>query len=236
MSTRLNIIRMSLISLMLALLCTGCAFGTRHVTLMSIPTNEISNHDVPSNKVVYVLRPKDNRLEQSSVGCVRNGFRMRTAEVLADGDVPQWVQSIVGDALKKYGYIVSMLSETSESAQRESDVVVSLTLNKFFCDCPGKLVAEVEIQAELKQKDEILYKTNYSGQEEVFSLTGSSADYSKALHAAMSNCSGTMIPDLHRAVLNSTNAKAVSRFCPHCGVKCEELGSFCPACGGKVSQ
>lgn len=92
----------------------GCAFGTRHVNLTYPPDNKASlgtataeaTEAEGSGKPILFVKFSDMRGDREKVGHVRNGFGMKTAKVVADNDVTQWVNQAILQQLKQVGFKV----------------------------------------------------------------------------------------------------------------------------------
>ena len=77
----------------------GCAFGTRQPTLIYPPAPESGATPVanaaatsaPKNLRINLVPFVDQRSDKKVVGTVRNGFGMRTADVIPTNSVADWV-------------------------------------------------------------------------------------------------------------------------------------------------
>src|SRR5262245_35430386 len=99
----------------LAFVPSGCAFGTRHATLQSpsragSPGLGVSSAEVaaaPSARGQIVLVAfTDQRSNKQSIGEVRNGWGMHTADVVPDRDIGNWITQAVKTALEQDGFQV----------------------------------------------------------------------------------------------------------------------------------
>jgi hypothetical protein len=90
----------SLLALVVCLeFVSGCAFTDRHVNLAPPPTVSLvtpSSAVSQNEKVVSVARPQDLRPDPTTVGNIRNGYGMVTAQVRSNSDVAMWVANSLG--------------------------------------------------------------------------------------------------------------------------------------------
>jgi hypothetical protein len=185
----------------LALFGSGCAFGTRVVTLAPV-TPELMLERVPTgarSPNVFVRTPVDRRAERGAVGCVRNSFAMRTADVETKQNIPKWVQQQFSDALAQSGCRVlpPMPAGTDPPG---ADAVVVLTLHKFFCDSFFFYKATVEVEVEARAGAQVLFYDIYSGQGKNLNWAATASGFGKTLREAMRDCLEQAIPDLRLAL------------------------------------
>ncbi len=176
----------------------GCAFGTRHVNLRPVYVQGFDQIADSSASSLQLPLPADQRAIKTSVGCVRNGFGMKTAKVVANGNVPDWVHATVKENLKKCGFHV--LDEQAESSGDQEPVVVAIDLFRVYCDSYMQYDASVELNAMVKQNGQIITQRTIVGDAQSTNWAASSAGYEKTLHAAMQDCMNQLIPYLYTAI------------------------------------
>jgi hypothetical protein len=79
----------------------GCAFGTRNVTLNPMKTS--LTLDASGQKASLEVTDKRDPALKPVVGHVKNGYGMKTAQVVADKDVSLWVRDAIGRAKENGG-------------------------------------------------------------------------------------------------------------------------------------
>jgi hypothetical protein len=184
-------------------LLAGCAFGTRQPTLVYPPASESSGTSVAhaavnsSPKTVrIVLKPfTDQRSDKKVVGTVRNGFGMRTADVIPTNSVPDWVTQAIATELRNDGYTV--VSETStDSPQGPSAVVYGEVLN-VFCDMYFSYTGQVSLVARVSKDGKELLNKHYAGEGSAGLAVAATADaYSQSLALALSSAVKKLVADL----------------------------------------
>ncbi len=98
-------------SLFLFVVCleffSACVYVDRHVNLAPPSTISQATPSLTASqtgKVVSVARPKDPRPEPTTVGNIRNGYGMVTAQVRSNNDVTMWVANSLISGLEQAGY------------------------------------------------------------------------------------------------------------------------------------
>jgi len=145
------------LSLLLSILCGGllsaCAFTDRHVNLAppTVMPPMVSSSVPQDGKVVSVARPEDLRPDPTTVGNIRNGYGMVTAQVRSNNDVAMWVANSLISGLEQAGYRVER-AETAETAQTPlsidigvSRVFTEYTPSFFTIDGKADVAAQVEV-------------------------------------------------------------------------------------------
>ncbi len=215
----------------LAAVTSGCAFGTRHVTLSPMDAPGVRPVDGGGDISVAVELPRDLRVEKAEVGCVRNGWGMQTARVVADRSVPEWIHQNVCRALEQCGFRI-----VTSPSDGTCEVTVLFTVDKAYCDCKMKYEAEVSLEAEVRVAEKTVSRRNYRGQASSMNWAATSAGYEKNLNDAMRSCLATMIPDLRDAIVNARSAvSAPASFCQHCGARGTGPSKFCASCGKSLA-
>jgi uncharacterized lipoprotein YajG len=144
---------------------------------------------------IVLKKFNDERTDKSVVGTVRNGFGMRTADVVASKDVSDWVTSAVGTELRANGYRV--VSAAAEDNRGGSVVEVSGSVLNAFCDMYMSYTGQVSLLAKVKGRDGELIAKHYSGEGSaglVMAATGES--FAESLSLALRDALRQFMADL----------------------------------------
>ncbi|MBN2037740.1 MAG: AgmX/PglI C-terminal domain-containing protein [Chitinispirillaceae bacterium] len=141
----------------LLLICIGCAFGTRHVALRnSTPACNDTLHPPRSHAVCFDgladVRP------DSTIGHVQNGYGMRTAKVVAENSVPEWVNKEIENKLTRSGYEIKKECDDSGDA-----FVINGKILKVYTTAYMTYLGEVTLAAVIKLNQSTLIEKKYSG-------------------------------------------------------------------------
>jgi len=184
---------------MLIALFSGCAFGTRHANLREI-TVASRTPDAGSRAVsIYVSPVEDCRAERSSIGCVRNGFGMRTAEVVCRTDVCEWARNCIAASLRKAGYDVH-----TEAHSPQCEITLNTMMDKAFCESYMKYKAEVSLGIELTTAGKVVKRGNYKGVASSMNWAATASGFAKNVEAAMQKCLRRMMSDIIPALQRET--------------------------------
>jgi hypothetical protein len=190
-------------ALVSALLLGGCAFGTRQPTLVYPPAAESSGTPVahaavnPTPKSVrIVLKPfTDERSDKKVVGTVRNGFGMRTADVIPTNSVPEWVTQAIATELRNDGYTV--VSDTPPDGSQGPSAVVSGEILNVFCDMYFSYTGQVSLVAKVSKDGKELLNKHYAGEGSAgVAVAATSESYSQSLALALSSAVKKFVADL----------------------------------------
>ena len=148
----------------------ACAFGDRDVVLSYPPDTKSNDSLVGSAEAapivadagtkLTVLLFDDLRADKSTVGEVRNGWGMKTADANTSSDVPEWVRNAITFEFKQAGFEV--LSEMSADA--ENQIVLDGQIVNAFCTALFSYEAKVSFIAKLIRDGETLLDTGYNGE------------------------------------------------------------------------
>jgi hypothetical protein len=192
---------------------SACAFTDRHVNLVppsTIPQFAPSSPatDSQTGRVVSVAHPEDLRPDPTTVGNIRNGYGMVTAQVRSNNDVTMWVANSLIGGLEQAGYRVER-AETVETAQ--TPVAIDIGVSRVFTEyVPGLFTingkADVAAQVEVYKQGQRILRRVYTGKYENtnFVATTSASEYQALLNEAMKDFLQKAVPDL-----TSSLAKAV---------------------------
>jgi hypothetical protein len=188
---------MVLVGLLVSVLLSsaGCAFGNRTVHLNEVKLRPVAGTAPVDSPAVVVAAPVDQRGETDCVGCVRNTFYMRTAKVVADGDVCAWVQDCLAAGLRQYGYQVTKASP-GDAPPGAGIVVVRPTVMKVFCDSYLRYCAEVQVSVDVVTGGEPVFLGTYHGTWSSMNWTARAESYQESLEEAMRECLTSMVPSI----------------------------------------
>lgn len=130
---------------LIILFMSGCAFTTGHVNLAYQPSGtaqKIATADSP-HVVVQVADRRSTKL----VGQKINGFGMKTADIVADNDVPDLIRSAIDTELNNRGFAQGSGGNTVSVAL---DNVQNQFTVGFFS---GDATADVQMQVTVKKSD-----------------------------------------------------------------------------------
>jgi YajG family uncharacterized lipoprotein len=202
------------LSLLLGIFCGGlvsaCAFTDRHVNLAPAMMPQIvSSSSVPQDgKVVSVARPQDLRPDPTTVGNIRNGYGIVTAQVRSNNDVAMWVANSLISGIEQAGYRVER-AETVETAHTPLaiDIEVSRVFTEYapnFFTIDGK--ADVAARVEVYRRGQRILRRLYTGKYENtnFVVATSAGEYQELLDAAMKDFLQRAVPDLTSSLGKAT--------------------------------
>lgn len=189
------------IFLALSFTFVGCAFGTREAMLQYPPQSEAGGISTahaatePELKATEILLVtfNDKRQDNRLVGTVRNGFGMRTADVVAINSVPEWVSEAVKKELNNAGYTVRTKSEGSQSPATLSGDIINV-----FCDAFFTYDGQVSLYVKLNKNDKDILSKLYIGKGSAgINLLATSDSYAQSLALALSDALKQMVSDLN---------------------------------------
>ena len=198
----------SIATLILAGFLGGCAFGTRQPTLIyppaaepsAIPVAHAAAKPVPKN-VQIILNPfSDQRSDKKVVGTVRNGFGMRTADVIPTNSVPDWVMQAMKTELQNSGYVVTTGATGGDSPAGASAVVSGEILN-VFCDMYFSYSGQVSLLARASKAGKEVLNKHYSGEGSAgISWAGTAESYAQSLALALASAVKQFVSELDKSL------------------------------------
>ena len=177
-------------------LATGCAFGERQATLGYPPEPDAtlvsSAEAAPASRgIVYIGNFSDIRSNKKVVGHVRNGFGMKTAEVVAQRDVPGWVREALAHELKESGY------QVLDGVGPDDVTTISGDIVRVYCDAYFTYDGEVSLRMETIKAGQNLLQRTYTGTGSAGLNWGATGDsYSESLSMALQSALRKFIADL----------------------------------------
>lgn len=181
----------------------GCAFGERHAELGYPPENGggvVSTAEAApaagGRGTVYIGALQDIRPDKKVVGHVRNGFGMKTAEVVAQRDVPDWIRGALAAELEAAGYRVVDGAGPADSATISGDIV------RVYCDAYLTYDGEVTLRLFTVKAGDSLVSQTYTGHGSAgvsWAATGDS--YSESLSLALQDVLRQFLAELNARTL-----------------------------------
>ena len=188
----------------LGITLSGCAFGTREALLQYPPEGKVSA--VPEAQAAPSITPKkteillvafnDERDNKRLVGTVRNGFGMRTADVIAKNNVQTWVFKAAKKELHDAGYVVITKPDASQSL-----ATLSGQITRVFCDAYFTYEGEVSLHVRLMKNGKEILDKLYAGKGSAgMNWAGTSDAYAQSLDLALSDALKRMVSDMNASL------------------------------------
>lgn len=184
-------------------LLAGCAFGTRTANL-SAPTPATPQSRAAASPAVPAARGKvsllpftDRRDNTQTIGEVRNGWGMHTADVKSDRDIAAWINQSAKTALERDGFDV-LAADTADLDDRWPRI--SGKILTVYCRALFTYEAEISFFARIAQGGRELVNKRYTGTGSAgvnWAATG--AGYAASLEAALGDALAQLIADLKTA-------------------------------------
>lgn len=191
----------------LVLLMGSCAFGNRHVTLNYPPEKQFESEGpkvaeaapVPVNgKPIILMQFVDQRSNKSVIGEVRNGWGMRTADVVAENDVSNWLTNAVRFELEKLGYKVTLGTNNRESL---SVIALGGEVLHVYCTAMMTYEGEVSFFATLQKDGKELLRKRYTGKGSAgMNWAAASSSYGGSLSEALSTALKDLVIDINNTM------------------------------------
>ncbi|MBI2308009.1 MAG: hypothetical protein HYU78_11985 [Rhodocyclales bacterium] len=171
---------------------SGCAFGTRQPTLVYPPSAASSDAvAAPRSPTVATKRTKvvlasfrDERTDKTVVGTVRNGFGMRTADVVPTNNVADWVTEAVGTELRSNGYTV--VRGSAADANDPDSILVSGDVLNVFCDMYMSYTGQVSLLTKVNRGNRDLLTKHYAGEGSAgLAMAATGESYAESLALAL---------------------------------------------------
>lgn len=196
----------------MAFLLGGCAFGTRRPLL---EYRAVTANSQPKNITIYVERFKDERTEKNVIGHVRNGWGLKTADVVTDTDISQWVTDALKAELGNGGYIVAK-DRTKLTAEGEVITV--------YCDSFMQYEGTVTLGIVLKRNGEVLIDKKYNGKATNLNWAATSQGYGKTVEQSLQNVMKQILSDINQ-ILPGVPANISDAVAPAIQAAAVELGT-----------
>ncbi|MGH7805875.1 MAG: hypothetical protein ACREQJ_16125 [Candidatus Binatia bacterium] len=195
------------------LVSTGCAFGTRHVSLgEAVPISPVAGGGARGK--VVVVKFADGRIGEdgagATVGHVRNGWGMKTAEVKSSVDPVDWVTDTVARSLAAQGYQVERSATTLPMTPIPS---VSGTVTKVSTDTIAMIEGSIGALVTVESGGQKHFSGMCQGTSSQVNWFAASSEYEGALTRAMTEFVADCTPKLS-AVLSTLPAATVASAPP----------------------
>jgi len=194
--------------LLAAAVLSGCAFGTRQPTLSYPPPADPAAAAAAANVVpapakrarIVLADFRDERSDRTVVGTVRNGFGMRTADVVPTNSVADWVTEAVGTELRANGYtVVRGRAENANAANDPDAVLVSGDVLNAFCDMYMSYTGQVSLLAKVSRGQHELLTRHYAGEGSAgLAMAATEESYAASLALALRDALTKFVADLER--------------------------------------
>jgi len=180
-------------------LLAGCAFGVRNATLLYppkgdaavLPAAQAAAPATARKGSVTLVAFVDQRTDKGAIGTMRNGFGMRTADVLATNKVTDWVTQAVRLELEKAGYAVTV------GAPAAAGTVVQGEVLKVFCDMYMSYTGQVSLRTRVVRDGQELGTRNYDGEGSAgLAFAGTAESFAESLSRALAAALKPFIADL----------------------------------------
>lgn len=165
------------ILLMLSLLfISGCAFGTRHPVL----TYDVFTTPEPAKNIsIYVSEFKDERIDKNIIGHVRNGWGLKTAKVITETNISDWITEALKAELENIGYTITDNPNASISVSGE---VIEIYVSSFMM-YEGKASIEISLMKNGKE----VFTRKYSGTDSSLNWASTAKSYGITLERSLQN-------------------------------------------------
>lgn len=186
-----------ILPLFLIAMISGCAFGTRRPLLEYNPI--IRTSPEPRNVTVYVENFKDERADKSIIGNVRNGWGIKTADVVTDSNVAEWITGALKAEFGNYGYVV---------AKDRTELQAGGEVLTVYCDSFMQYEGEVRLGVVLKKNNEILLDKKYTGRASNMNWAATAKSYAKTLEQSLQNAMSQIMSDINEKLGQETPASS----------------------------
>lgn len=193
---------------LLSVVLAGCAFGTRHPTLTyppaaesgAVPAAQAAARSAAKN-VRIVLDPfVDQRSDKRVVGTVRNGFGMRTADVIPTNSVSGWVMQAMTMELEKNGYVVAT-GRSGTDGQAGATAEVSGEILNVFCDMYFSYTGQVSLLARVSRGGKEVLNRHFAGEGSAGIAWGATEEsFAQSLALALAAALQQFITELDRSM------------------------------------
>lgn len=201
----ISALRCNKTTLVFVVFLSGCAFGTRNATLIYPPKPESHTGPVaqaaaaPAAKnIALVLAPfSDERTDKKVIGTMRNGFGMRTADVVAMNSVPEWVTQAIKTELENSGYSVA----TGAASGNGAGAVVSGEVLNVFCDMYMNYTGQVSLLAKASKDGKEVLNKHYSGEGSAgVAFAGTAESFGRSLSLALAVAVKQFVSELDKSL------------------------------------
>ena len=169
-----------------AFLSTGCAFGTRYVSLTYEPQGTAN---APKAIALSVAPLTDSRPAPEVVGHVLNGWGMKTAKVVATNNVENWIRRALISELREAGYTVTDSSD--------GPVILGGTIINIKCDSYFTYEGTIHLMIRLTRNGNVVLDRAYVGEGSTgLNWAATSTSFAKVLEDALHNAMMKVVADV----------------------------------------
>jgi uncharacterized lipoprotein YajG len=183
----------------LAILISGCAFGTRRPML----TYSTILPAASKNNITIKVAPfKDERAwSKEKIGDVRNGYGMRCADIIPQNSEEEWLTEAFKKELENAGYSIT---DTVKP-----DVTLEGTALDIYVNAYWNYGGRLKLNIILKRSDRVILSKEYSAEKNCGTAWASTAEsFGKTLEMTLQDLMKKIIPDINKVLLeNANNAK-----------------------------
>lgn len=194
---------------MLALLClaSGCAFGDRQISLRYQPV--VNERAKVQTRVVVADFDDQRGGSRLEVGCIRNGFQMKTARVLVTpGQAPSdWIRDALIEELRAARLDVTEHRRSSSP----DDLVITGEIKELYSDMtiimvPCRMRADIAVL----RGDQAVWDRRYEVNHQIAMTTASPTEYEALFQGTLQNLMRQAVPDVLEAIERDEIARASS--------------------------
>jgi hypothetical protein len=181
----------ALANIILIFSISGCAFGTRHLTL-GYQKGSVAK---PQNNVAIYVKPFiDDRVDKENVGRVRNGWGLECAKIVTETNISEWVTSAMRTELNNLGYTVT--NYDTKNRVEGSVVEVNVTSMMMY---EGKVIVEVDLLQDNKE----IFSRKYQGVEQTMNWASTAKSYGVTLEKSLGKAIAEAANDIDRKLSNN---------------------------------
>ncbi len=171
----------------------GCAFGTRSVNVayedcVSSPSATTIERAVSVGEFNHTLEL--DKKERPIIGCVRNGYGMRTAKVVASNNPSEWVKEAFAKELRTMGYQVS----------NESDIRLNGTVVNLYTDMYLNYDSKLSLRVRVNQGERVHYDKIYEGNAKKIAWFVTPKEYGDVSNKALQDVMKKALPEIARTL------------------------------------
>ncbi|HVE43034.1 MAG TPA: hypothetical protein VNM14_24375 [Planctomycetota bacterium] len=184
-------------ALLLLLVLSACSFGDRRVHLrLDRPLGEPA---LPRGISILLEPPEDGRPEPHSVvGDVRSGVGVKTAEIVTDDNVRDWVRDTMAQELRHAGFLTAPAGNLGQALR------ISTTIRALSCREGIGFGAWATLEIRLHADYGTILEKTYSWEDQHLLVTDRSNDEAvDSLHACLKALVSMFLQDLETIVERS---------------------------------
>jgi hypothetical protein len=182
------------IGIMLAAMTAGCALGDRKIALLYKPVTKVAAGE-PKN--IAIVKFKDLR-KNPDVGEVRNGYGMKTARVIAEGqDVGAWVANALADELTAAG---CKITKYNDIAPPDSQISITGNVLEAYTKMYMSSTCTIRATINVSKANVPVLSKEYYGKHGVLALLADTGEYENAMQGALQDMMKKCVPEILEAI------------------------------------